>query len=98
MDYEHNDDSPIDIQEIRCSLNERLSRVYAPIRVNGMQIVAESTFQAYRNAFTRSYLYRFAVRNAVQAIDNDSRLSSDQITPPIEEVDRCYFIRCKISF
>lgn len=97
MDYEH-DDIPIDVHEIHCGLNDKLWSAHCPIRINGVQLVDKNLFVAHRNVFSRSYLYRFAVQNSAQAIDKDSRLSSNQVTIPIEEVDRCYFIRYEISF
>lgn len=57
----------------------------AAIRINSIETVDPTVFEAHRNIRRRGYLYRIAVRK--RNVDD-----LDAVPFPIEELDRCYFI------
>lgn len=71
--------------ELLAALNVNLKYNRAAIRINHVELVDEANFMAHRNVENRKYLYRIAVKRDSSKIDN--------LTVPIEEVDRCYFIQ-----
>lgn len=90
LDCDHNNESPIDIQKLRNDLNAKLTYANAAIRVNHIEPVDINVFSAMRNVFSRSYLYRMAVHSPSENRPADANFHSYF---PIEEVDRCYFVR-----
>lgn len=90
LDYDHGDHSALDTLELISSMNTRLSAAKAAIRINTVELVDLNAFDAPRNVFSRSYLYRLAVPRKRPA---RSQSTSAEITFPIEEVDRCHFIK-----
>lgn len=88
FDWQHSNEK-LDIEYLLEKLNTKLNHAGAGIRVNNIEAVDADNFMAYRNVAFRSYLYRIAVRkrNIEQQID------PNEIGFPIEETDRCYFMK-----
>lgn len=70
-------------REIIANLNENLMILRAAIRINDVEIVDTTNFEAHRNVTDRSYMYRIAVKPVGK---------TGEFTIPIEEVDRCFVI------
>lgn len=71
-------------------LNSRFKYLRESVRINKVEIVDSEIFDAHRNAVSRSYVYRIAVKN--KSIQDDLHTKQNEILLPIEEVDRCHFI------
>lgn len=69
--------------EIIANLNGNLNILRAAIRINDIEIVDKTNFEAYRNVAKRSYMYRIAIKPTGKIGEFDI---------PIEEVDRCFVI------
>lgn len=95
FDYDHGDHSALDTLELISSMNTRLSVAKAAIRINTVELVDLNAFDAPRNVFSRSYLYRLAVPKERPA---RTQSTSAGITFPIEEVDRCHFIKYGLHY
>lgn len=87
IDYDQNGSKPIDNQELRVALNLELRRRNMEIRINNIEQVDQNLFEAHRNVNFRRYVYRIAVKPPCEIS------GSDNVVVPIEEVDRCYFIK-----
>lgn len=70
--------------EMMAVLNENFKYARGAVRVNDIEIVDATKFEAHRNVESRTYMYRIAIA------PNDSEC--DEIFP-IEEVNRCHIIR-----
>lgn len=84
-------DVEVDTDEMLTELNERLRHHKQSIRINDIEIVNNEQFSAFRNVLSRSYLYRIAIQKKSEMCEH--LVNYNEAFFPIEEVDRCYFIK-----
>lgn len=84
-------DIEVDTDEMITELNEKLRQLKQSIRINDIEIINNGQFSAFRNVLSRSYLYRIAIQKKSEL--NTNLLNHNETLFPIEEVDRCYFIK-----
>lgn len=84
-------DVEFDTDEMMTEFNEKLTHLKHTIRINDIEIVNSEKFSAFRNVVSRSYLYRIAIRKKSEL--NTHLMNHNEALFPIEEVDRCYFIK-----
>lgn len=88
-------DVEVDTDEMTTELNEKLRQHKQSIRINDIEIVNNEQFSAFRNVLSRSYLYRIAIQKKSE-LNTHLLNHNEALFPnafPIEEVDRCYFIK-----
>lgn len=84
-------DVEVNTDEMMTELNEKLIHLKQSIRINDIEIINNEKFSAFRNVVSRSYLYRIAIQKKSEL--NTQVMNHNQALFPIEEVDRCYFIK-----
>lgn len=80
----------IDTEKMFDKMNMKLRYMGESIQISDIEIVDPKIFEAYRNAVSRSYLYRIAVRK--KTLNDTLHRKQNSELLPIEEVDRCHFV------